>query len=97
MILLSEYDVSKFKMMVDIMKKTEDKRAMLLSDAVYFFNSLEMRVFFEAMLEIGVKFTALQIDLEKRGVKISLSRINAVDYDGFVEQLLEKRSGVINL
>ena len=97
MILLSNHDVSKFRLLVEILERSEDKRAMLLSDAVYFINTSETESMIDELLKNGATFMALQNDLTKRGLESTSQKINPIDYEGFVEQLLERRGGIINL
>jgi len=39
MIIISDYDPEKLRIALDLLEKTDDKRVLLISDAIYFFNS----------------------------------------------------------
>jgi len=97
MIILSDYDVSKFGIATEIVNKTDDKRFMLLSDALYLLSSSDVNESIERMAKLGVTFYALEADVKRRGVDTASKHIIAVSYDEFVKQLLERKSDVINL
>jgi sulfur relay protein TusB/DsrH len=97
MIILSDYNVSKLRIASEIVNKTDDKRIMFLSDALYLLGGSDVSESIEIMAKSGVKFYALEADVNRRGVDASSKRVVAVSYDDFVKQLLERKSGVINL
>jgi sulfur relay protein TusB/DsrH len=95
MIILSDYNISKLGIASDMMKITADKRIILLSDALYFFSETNEAI--NKMLKMGVKFIALEEDLNKRGINSNSLKVIIASYDELVEYLLEKRGGLINL
>jgi sulfur relay protein TusB/DsrH len=97
MIILSDYDVSKLGIAAEIVNKTDDKRIMLLSDAIYLLSSSDVNESIERMVKSGVTFYTFEADVKRRGVDLASKRIITVSYDEFVKQLLERNSGVINL
>ena len=97
MIILSYYNVSKLRIASEIVNKTDDKRIMFLSDALYLLSSSDVNESIESMAKSGVTFYALESDVKRRGVDVASKRVVAVSYDDFVKQLLERKSGVINL
>ena len=95
MIIISDYDVSKLGIASELVKKTEDKRVLLLSDALYLLSS-ETSEIVNKMMSIGVTFIALEADVKKRGVETKKSLIVA-SYEGLVDQMLERKTEIINL
>jgi len=96
-IILSDYNVSKLGIATEIVKRTDDKRIMLLSDALYLLRGSDVNESIEKMEKSGVTFYALEADVKRRGVDAASKRIITVSYDEFVKQLLERKIGVINL
>jgi sulfur relay protein TusB/DsrH len=94
-IILSDYNISKLGIASDMMKITADKRIILLSDALYLFSETNEAI--NKMLKMGVKFIALEEDLNKRGINSNSLKVNIASYNELVEYLLEKRGGLINL
>ena len=97
MIILSDYNASKLGIATEIVNKADDKRIMLLSDALYLLSGSDVNEPIERMVKSGVAFYALEADVKRRGVDVASKRVNTVSYDEFVNQLLERKSGVINL
>lgn len=95
MIILSDYDVSKLGIALEMIKKTADKRVVLLSDATYLFS--ETNEAMNKMMKMGVKFIALETDMKKRGVDTTSKHIIGTSYEELVKQLLELRVGIVNL
>jgi sulfur relay protein TusB/DsrH len=96
-IILSDYNVSKLGIATEIVNRTDDKRIMLLSDALYLLRGSDVNESIERMEKSGVTFYALEADVKRRGVDVASKRVNTVSYDEFVNQLLERKRGVINL
>jgi sulfur relay protein TusB/DsrH len=96
MIIISDYDPEKLRIALDLLEKTDDKRVLLLSDAIYFFNS-DKRDSVDKMLNLGAQLIALETDLHKRGVKSDTTRVTSVSYEELVSQMLETKGCVINL
>jgi sulfur relay protein TusB/DsrH len=94
-IILSDYNISKLGIASDMMKITADKRIILLSDAIYLFSETNEAI--NKMLKMGVKFIALEEDLNKRGINSNSLKVIIASYNELVEYLLEKQGGLINL
>ena len=97
MIILSDYDASKLGIATEIVNRTDDKRIMLLSDALYLLRGSDVNESIEKMEKSGVTFYALEADVKRRGVDVASKSVNTVSYDEFVNQLLVRKSGIINL
>jgi sulfur relay protein TusB/DsrH len=95
MIIISDYDLEKLRIALDILQKTDDKRVLLFSDAIYLFNS-DKHDSFNKMLNLA-QFIALETDLQKRGVNSDTTRVASVSYEELVSQMLETKGRVINL
>jgi sulfur relay protein TusB/DsrH len=96
LIILSDYDVTKLKIALEILTKNDDKRVMLLSDALYLFNSETDNVM-DQMRNIGARFIALDSDLNKRGINATSMKIIATSYEGLIDHLLEHTGSIVNL
>jgi sulfur relay protein TusB/DsrH len=97
LIILSDYDISKLEIASEMVKKKEDKRVVLLSDALYLLSGSETNEAVNKMLKIGVTFIALETDVKKRGVDTASKHIITTSYEELVKQLLERRVGIVNL
>ena len=95
MIIISDYDVSKLGIASELVKKAEDKRVLLLSDALYLLSS-EMCDLVNNMEVMGATFLALEADVKRRGIDAEKHFIKT-SYEGLVNQLLEQKTGIINL
>ncbi len=94
MIIISDYDPEKLRIALDLLEKTDDKRVLLLSDAIYLFNR-DTCTIVNKMLNLGAQLIALATDLQKRGV--NSTGVTSVSYEELVRQMLETKSFFINL
>jgi hypothetical protein len=97
LIIISDYDASKLGIASELIKKAKDKRVLLLSDALYLLSSSETDEVVNDMVKMGVAFIALETDAKKRGIDTAPKHIIANSYEELVKQLLERRSGIVNL
>jgi sulfur relay protein TusB/DsrH len=95
-IVISDFEKTLLKLVVQFVRKVQRSELYLLSDAVFLLNDSEYSRFLKDIKKYDIPVFAIKEDVEKRK-PIYMDLAQTISYEEFVERLLSKNVKVINL